>query len=189
MDENTPIPRQAKTRRTRIRNTVRNETQQSNTDDKPSILRIFKRSLSASSRYSINENCKLCGSSKTPAMRLHATSAQQPAPWSVAVKLKSVLHHYPIFRLRQRSLARGTILSLASFAVSFRISHFPDVQPCLWLIIPFLVVCASIWDTARCLQKRWNFYHGAVLLMLYCDLMILLMVVFFLLAPYSDKLL
>ncbi|WP_263359333.1 permease [Acidicapsa ligni] len=68
-------------------------------------------------------------------------------------------------------------------------SSFPDVQPCLWLILPFLVVCGATWDTARCLQKRWNFYHGAVLLLLYVDLMILLMIVFFLLAPYSNVLL
>ena len=44
---------------------------------------------------------------------------------------------------------------------------------------------AATWDTARCLQKRWNFYHGGVLLLLYVDLMVLLMISFLLLAPLA----
>jgi len=96
---------------------------------------------------------------------------------------------FSILQLRRKSLARGVVLSLASLAVSFRLSGFPQVHVCLWLIIPLLVVCAATWDTARCLQKRWNFYHGGVILFIYVDLMILLMISFLLLAPFSSILL
>ncbi len=103
-------------------------------------------------------------------------------------------YRFPIVRpaflnLQQRSLVRGTVLSLGSFWVSFRMSGFPEVHPCPWLAIPLLVTCLATWDTTRCLQKRWNFYHGGVLLLIYVDLMVLLMILFFLLAPYSGTLL
>jgi hypothetical protein len=39
-------------------------------------------------------------------------------------------------------------------------------------------------ETARCMQKRWSFYHGGVLLCIYMDLMALAMALFFLLYPY-----
>jgi len=94
-----------------------------------------------------------------------------------------------ILQPRRKSLTRGTVLALASFWVSFRISGFPEVHTCLWLIVPLLVVCVATWDTARCLQRRWNFYHGGVILLIYVDLMILLMISFLLLAPFSNALL
>jgi hypothetical protein len=100
-----------------------------------------------------------------------------------------VLRRLSIFRLQKKSLARGTVLSLASLWISFRISGYPQPHVCLWLIVPLLVTCASIFDSARCLQKRWNFYHGGVLLLLYVDLMILLMIAFLLLAPFYGLLL
>ena len=100
-----------------------------------------------------------------------------------------MLWHLSIFRLQKRSLIRGTVLALTSLWISFRLSGFPDVHVCLWLVIPLLATCAAIWDTARCLQKRWNFYHGGVLLLLYVDLMVLLMISFLLLAPFSGVLL
>ncbi|HEX4321463.1 MAG TPA: permease [Acidobacteriaceae bacterium] len=96
---------------------------------------------------------------------------------------------FPIFHLRQKSLARGTLLALASLWVSFRLSGFPEVHVSLWLILPLLAASAATWDTARCLRKRWSFYHGGVLLLLYCDLMILLMISFLLLAPFSSAIL
>jgi hypothetical protein len=96
---------------------------------------------------------------------------------------------FSILQLRRKSLARGTILALSSLGLSLRISGFPEVHVCLWLIAPLLVVCAATWDTARCLQKRWNFYHGGVILLIYVDLMILLMISFLLLAPFSSTLL
>jgi hypothetical protein len=87
--------------------------------------------------------------------------------------------------LRQKSLLRGPILALGSLAVSFGISGYPEPHRCLWLIAPLLVASAATWDTARCMQRKWNFYHGGVLLLIYVDLMILLMISFLLLAPYS----
>ena len=92
---------------------------------------------------------------------------------------------FSIFQLQRKSLVRGTLLALGSLWVSFHLSGFPEVHICLWLIVPFLTACAATWDTARCLQKRWSFYHGGVILLLYVDLMILLMISFLLVAPYS----
>jgi hypothetical protein len=94
-----------------------------------------------------------------------------------------------IFRLERRSLIRGTFLALASLWVSFRISGFPDVHFTLWLLIPLAVAAAGSWETARCLQRRWSFYHGGVLLLLYVDLMVLVMILVLLLAPFASHLL
>lgn len=94
-----------------------------------------------------------------------------------------------IFRLRNKSLTRGTAISLASLWISFRLSGFPDIHLSLWLIVPFLVTCAATLDTTRCLQRRWNFYHGGVLLLIYCELMVLVMIAFLLLAPLSSAIL
>ena len=100
-----------------------------------------------------------------------------------------MLHLSPILRLRHKSLVRGTLVALTSLWLSFRISGFPVAHICLWLILPLLATCAATWDTARCLQKRWSFYHGAVLLLIYVDLMVLMMIAFLLLAPFSSALL
>jgi hypothetical protein len=97
-----------------------------------------------------------------------------------------VLRRFSIFQLQRKSLVRPTLLALCSLWVSFRLSGFPEAHICLWLILPFLIACAATWDTARCLQKRWSFYHGGVILLIYVDLMILLMISFMLLAPYSS---
>ena len=96
-----------------------------------------------------------------------------------------MLPRFRVFHLREKSLIRGTVLALVSLWASFRLSGFPEVHVCLWLIAPLLVTCAATWDTARCLQKRWSFYHGGVILLLYVDLMVMLMISFLLLAPFS----
>jgi hypothetical protein len=90
---------------------------------------------------------------------------------------------------QKKSLLRGSILALGSLWVSFRISGYPEVHRCLWLILPLLFTSAATWDTTRCLQKRWNFYHGGVILLIYVDLMVLLMISFLLLAPFSGAVL
>jgi hypothetical protein len=100
-----------------------------------------------------------------------------------------VLRRFPILQLHKRSLVRGTVLALGSLWASFRLSGFPEVHICLWLIAPLLITCAATWDTTRCLQKRWSFYHGGVILLIYVDLMILLMISFLLIAPFSSVLL
>jgi hypothetical protein len=93
----------------------------------------------------------------------------------------------PLFLVRKKSLVRGTVAALLAFAVSFPISGYPEVHRSSLLLGPFLLACAATWDTARCLQKRWSFYHGAVLLLIYVDLMILLMISFLLIAPFSGE--
>ena len=40
-------------------------------------------------------------------------------------------------------------------------------------------------DTVRCMQRRWSFYHGGVILLIYMDLMALCMILFLLLYPYA----
>ena len=92
---------------------------------------------------------------------------------------------FSIFRLQNKSLIRSTLVALGSLIWSFRISGYPEPHVCWWLILPFLLACAATWDTARCLRKRWSFYHGGVLLLLYVDLMVILMISFLLLAPLS----
>jgi hypothetical protein len=57
------------------------------------------------------------------------------------------------------------------------------------MVVPWLAACLATWDTARCLQKRWNFYHGGVILLLYVDLMVLLMITVLALAPFYHILL
>lgn len=97
-----------------------------------------------------------------------------------------MLRRFSILQLQRKSLVRGTLLALGSLWASFRLSGYPEMHICLWLIVPLLTACAATWDTARCLQKRWSFYHGGVILLIYVDLMILLMISFLLLAPYSS---
>jgi hypothetical protein len=90
--------------------------------------------------------------------------------------------------LRRKSLSRATILALISLLVAFPLSGYPEVHLCWWLMIPFFSACFATWETARCLQKKWSFYHGAVLLLIYVNLMIVLMIAFLWLAPFSDQL-
>jgi len=94
---------------------------------------------------------------------------------------------FSIFRIREKSLIRGTALALGSLWISFWISGFPEMHSSFWLIAPLLVACAATWDTARCLQRRWGFYHGGVILLIYVDLMVVLMIAFFLVAPLSGS--
>ncbi len=101
------------------------------------------------------------------------------------VRSVGVLHSVRVFHPGQRSLVRSTVMALGSFVTGFLISGYPDLRRSPWMIVPVVVCAMAALDTARCMQKRWNFYHGAVLLLLYADLMILLMLTFFLVVPYS----
>ena len=80
-------------------------------------------------------------------------------------------------------------LGLGSLWVRFPSSGFPEIHKSFWLLGPFLVACWGTWETARCLQKRWSMFHASVLLLVYVDLMIVLMIAFLLLAPFSSDLL
>ena len=96
---------------------------------------------------------------------------------------------FAIFRLRQKSLVRPTLLSLGCLWAGLYLSGFPDTHPNLWLIVPFLITCFATWEHIRCLQKRWSFYHGGVILLIYVDLMVLLTIAFLLLFPFTGFLL
>ena len=111
--------------------------------------------------------------------------------WGVGswLRLENVRPLPRLIDLRRTSRVRATGLGLGALWGSFPISGFPEIHKSFWLVGPFLVACWATWETARCLQKRWSMLHAAVLLMVYVDLMIVMMIAFFLLAPYSAELL
>jgi len=88
------------------------------------------------------------------------------------------------FNPRVRSLVRGNLIVLTSVALATVISDFPYLRPTPWLVVPALACLIGTADTARCMQKRWSFYHGGVLLCVYMDLMAIMLILFFLLYPY-----
>jgi hypothetical protein len=101
--------------------------------------------------------------------------------------IEGVVHHLlTIFRLRQKSLVRAVLLSLGAFAASLRLAGFPHIENLhgsYWQILALLVAAWGMAETARCLQRKWSFYHAGVLLLLYADLMILAAIVVMLVAP------
>ncbi len=88
------------------------------------------------------------------------------------------------FDLRQRSLARGNVLVLGSLLATMWLSDFPHNRENPLLALPALLAVVGTVDTARCMQKRWSFYHGGIILCLYMDLMALALMVFSLVYPY-----
>jgi hypothetical protein len=87
---------------------------------------------------------------------------------------------------RRRSLLRGILLVLLSLGFALLISGFPVIHTNPLLVLPVLVAAAGTADTVRCMQRRWSFYHGGVLLLIYMDLMALCMILFLLLYPYAQ---
>lgn len=92
------------------------------------------------------------------------------------------------FRLQHRSLLRGIFLSLAAFVGSMRLAGFPDgdhLHASAWQFLPVVAAAWGMVDTARCLGmgRKWTLYHAGVLILLYAELMILAMVVFFCVYP------
>jgi hypothetical protein len=88
--------------------------------------------------------------------------------------------------LRQHSLLRGTVLVLGSLLASFLLAHWPDDPPSFKLLVPTLVAFLGTWDTLRCLRARWSFYHGAVMILLYMDVMVISMILFLFLYPWGN---
>jgi hypothetical protein len=91
-----------------------------------------------------------------------------------------------IFRLRQKSLLRAVLLSLGAFAASLRVAGFPNVRNLhgsYWQILALMVAAWGMAETARCLRRKWSFYHAGILILLYADLMILAGIVFLLAVP------
>jgi hypothetical protein len=89
------------------------------------------------------------------------------------------------FNPRNRSLLRGSLLVLLSLGVAVLLSDFPNNRANPYLALPVLGAVAGLIDHLRCMQPRWSFYHGGVLLLIYMDLMALGIVLFFLLYPYA----
>jgi hypothetical protein len=78
---------------------------------------------------------------------------------------------------------------LGSLVLALVWSGFPVSRPTPKLILPALLALYGTWETARCLQLRWSFYHGGVLLLLYADVIAVAMILFLLLYPYAGWLL
>ena len=89
-----------------------------------------------------------------------------------------------LFHLRRHSLVRGTLFVLLSLAAAILLSDFPHNRATPLLIFPAVFAILGTADTTRCLQRRWSFYHAGVILLIYMDLMVLSMILFFLLYPY-----
>jgi hypothetical protein len=90
-----------------------------------------------------------------------------------------------IFNPRSRSLLRSNLLVLISLALAFLLSDFPHNRANPFIILPSIAAIFGTADTVRCMQRRWSFYHGGVLLCVYMDLMALCMILFLLLYPYA----
>lgn len=90
-----------------------------------------------------------------------------------------------VFNPRRRSLARGTVLVLASLAGSLALCGFPSDHGSSLLLIPLLLAVWGTIETVRCLQRRWSLYHGAVMVLLYSDVLALFMILFLLVYPYT----
>ncbi|WP_263409706.1 permease [Terriglobus tenax] len=90
-----------------------------------------------------------------------------------------------LFDLRRKSLLRGLILPIAALVAGAWLSDFPNNRATLWLLLPNLVALIGTVDCIRCMQRTWSWYHGGVLLIIYADLMVLTLLLFFLLYPYA----
>jgi hypothetical protein len=78
------------------------------------------------------------------------------------------------------------VLSVGAMAVSMGLAGFPDaahLHGSNWQFVPVLLAGWGMFDTARCLERKWSFYHAGVLLLLYSELMILSLAVFLLVYP------
>jgi hypothetical protein len=65
-----------------------------------------------------------------------------------------------------------------------RIEGFPDIKSLHTSAWQMVTVAAAAWgmlETWRCLGRSWSLYHAGVLILLYSELMILAVTLFFLL--------
>ncbi len=99
--------------------------------------------------------------------------------------LRSYIRRAPVaclhfLDLRHKSLARGIALTVGAFAASLRLAGFPDVahlHSSPWQYAALLAAICGAAETARCLRRRWSFYHAGVMILLYSDLIILAAIV------------
>jgi len=97
-----------------------------------------------------------------------------------------VLSLSAIFRLRQRSLVRGILLSLSAFVASLLLAGFPHIDQLHgspWQFASLLMAAWGMAETGRCMRGKWSLYHAGVLILLYSDLIILALIIF--LVAYS----
>ena len=87
---------------------------------------------------------------------------------------------------RQKSLLRSGLLVIGSLLTAVRMAGWPDDWPSLKLALPTFVALLGCADTFRCLRSRWNLYHGAVVVMLYADVMAVAVILFLFLYPYGE---
>ena len=90
-----------------------------------------------------------------------------------------------IFNPHKVSLLRGSALVLASLAVAYLLSGFPNDHANAFLILPACVAIVGSADTFRCMRRpQWDLFHAGVLLCLYMDLLAICLILFLLLYPY-----
>ncbi|MGO8718005.1 MAG: permease [Acidobacteriaceae bacterium] len=92
-----------------------------------------------------------------------------------------------LFKLRVPSLLRGNLLSLVSLAIAFPLAKFPFDQANPAMVLPILGAAAGMVEAFRCIRARWSWYHGAVLISLYMDALVLTMILFLALYPFITK--
>jgi hypothetical protein len=89
-----------------------------------------------------------------------------------------------VFNLHRRSLIRGNLLVLGSFAAAFPLSGFPHNRPTLTLLIPAFLALYGTFDTIRCIQRHRSLYYAGIMLCLFMDMMAVCLILLFLLFPY-----
>lgn len=89
---------------------------------------------------------------------------------------------------KQKSLLRANLIVAGSLVVALLLSDFPNNRANLFLVLPTITAAAGTFDTIRNMRRRYSFYHAGVILCIYMDLMVLAMLVFFLVYPYSHLL-
>jgi hypothetical protein len=94
------------------------------------------------------------------------------------------LSSFAVFNPRRRSLLRGNLLVVGSFAASFWLSGFPHSRATLLLLIPAFLALVGTFDTLRCIGRRRNLYHAGIILCLFMDLLAICLILFFLFFPY-----
>ena len=92
----------------------------------------------------------------------------------------------PIFRLRQKSLVRGIMLSLAAFVASLLLAGFPHIEKLHgspWQVVALVAGAWGMAETGRCMRGKWSLYSAGVLILLYAALVILMLIVFLVAYP------
>ncbi len=92
---------------------------------------------------------------------------------------------FSALNLRNHSLLRGTVVVLGSLLLAFVLGGFPNDRPSLKLLFPAFAALLGAWDTMRCFQSHWSFYHGAVMVLIFADMLAIFMILFLLFFPYS----